>query len=81
MLSDFMQVLNSSRDIYTKNYYFSNSKLFSTISLLQKQRLNHGNYSKQEINMKLFVWATGNDMDMHEKFRLIASIDICEQLI
>jgi hypothetical protein len=28
MLSDFMQVLNSARDIYTKNYYFSNSKLF-----------------------------------------------------
>jgi hypothetical protein len=37
MLSDFMQVLNSARDIYTKNYYFSNSKLFSTISLLQNR--------------------------------------------
>jgi hypothetical protein len=55
MLSDFMQVPNSARDIYNKNYYFSNSKLFSTISLLQKQRLNYGNYSKQEIIMKLFV--------------------------
>jgi hypothetical protein len=55
MLSDFMQVLNSARDIYTKNHYFSKSKLFSTISLLQKQRLNHGNYSKQEIIMKLFA--------------------------
>jgi hypothetical protein len=50
-----MQVLNSARYIYTKNYYFSNSKIFSKISLLQKQRLNHGNYSKQEIIMKLFV--------------------------
>jgi hypothetical protein len=55
MLSDFMQVLNSARDTYTKNQYFSNSKLFSTISLLKKQRLNSENYSKQEIIMKLFV--------------------------
>jgi hypothetical protein len=67
MLSDFMQVPNSARDIYTKNHYFSNSNLFSTISLLQNQRLNPGNYSKQEIIMKRFVWATGDDMDMHEK--------------
>jgi hypothetical protein len=29
MLSDFMHVLNSARDIYTKNYYFSNSKLYN----------------------------------------------------
>jgi hypothetical protein len=55
MLSDFMQVLNSARDTYTKNHYFSNSKLFSTIYLLQKQGLNPRNYSKQEIIMKLFV--------------------------
>jgi hypothetical protein len=67
MLSDFIQVLNSARDSYTKNHYFSNSKLFSTISLPQKQRLNPGNYSKQEIIMKLFVCATGDDMIMHEK--------------
>jgi hypothetical protein len=55
MLFDFMHVLNSARDIYTKNHYFSNSKLFSTISLLQKKRLNPRKYSKQEIIMKLFV--------------------------
>jgi hypothetical protein len=54
MFSDFKQVLNNARDIHTKNYYFSNTKLFSTISLLQKQRLNPGNYSKQEIIIKLF---------------------------
>jgi hypothetical protein len=70
MLSDFMQVLNSARDIYTKNQYFSNSKLFSTISLLQKQKLNPEIYSKQEIIMKLFVWATGNDMAMYAKFQI-----------
>jgi hypothetical protein len=54
MLSNFMQVLNSAKDVYTKNYYFYNSKLFSTIFLLQKQRLNPRNYSKQEIIMNLF---------------------------
>jgi hypothetical protein len=54
-LSDFMKVLNSARDVYTKNYYFSMHILFTTISLLQKHRLNPRNYSKQEIIMKLFV--------------------------
>jgi hypothetical protein len=71
MLSNFMQVLNSASDIYTKNHYFPNSKLFSTISLLQKQRLNPRNYSKQEIIMKIIVWATVLDMNMHEKFQSI----------
>jgi 4-hydroxy-3-methylbut-2-en-1-yl diphosphate synthase IspG/GcpE len=81
MLSDFMQVLNSARDIYTKNYYFSDSKLFSIISLLQKQRLNPGNYSKQEIIMKLFYGLLEMIRTCMQNFRLIASIDICEQLI
>jgi hypothetical protein len=55
MFSDFMQVLNSARDVYTKNHYFSKSKIFSTIYLLQKHGLNPRNYSKQELNMELFV--------------------------
>jgi hypothetical protein len=55
MFSDFIQVLHNEREVYTKNYYFYNSKLFSTISLLQKQRLNPKNYSKQELIMELFV--------------------------
>jgi hypothetical protein len=55
MLYDFIQVLNSARDIYTKNHYFSKHISFTTISLQQKQRLNPRNYSKQEIIMKLFV--------------------------
>jgi hypothetical protein len=71
MLSDFMQVLNSARNVYTKNHYFSKHILFTTISLLQKQRLNPRNYSKQEIIMKLFVWATGDDMYMYAKFQII----------
>jgi hypothetical protein len=55
MLSDFMHVLNSARDIYTENHYFSMHILFTIISLLQKQRLNPRNYSKQEIIMNFFV--------------------------
>jgi hypothetical protein len=68
MLYDFIQVLNSANEVYTKNYFFSNSKIFSTISLLQKQRLKPGNYSKQEIIMKHFLWATGDYMNMRAKF-------------
>jgi hypothetical protein len=36
LFSDFMQVLNSARNVYTKNHYFSKHILFTTISLLQK---------------------------------------------
>jgi hypothetical protein len=54
MLYDFIQVLNSARNSYTKNQYLSMHILFTIISLLQKQRLNPRNYSKQEIIMKLF---------------------------
>jgi hypothetical protein len=71
MLSDFMRVLNCARDIYTKNHYFFNHILFTTISLVQKQRLNTRNYSNQEVIMKNFVWATGNDMNMYAKFQII----------
>jgi hypothetical protein len=71
VLSDFIPVLNSERDIYRNNYYFSNYQTFSTIFLLQKKRLNPRNYSKQELIMKLFVWATGDDMNMHAKFQII----------
>jgi hypothetical protein len=53
MLSDFMQVLNSAREFYTKNHYFSKPILFTTISLLQKQRLNPRNYSKHELITEL----------------------------
>jgi hypothetical protein len=55
MFSDFLLVLHSARKLYTKNQHFSNYKLFSTISLLEKQRLNPTNYSKPEIVTELFV--------------------------
>jgi hypothetical protein len=55
MSSDFIQVLNSAREFYTKNHYFSNHKSFSTNSLLQIQRLNPRNYSKTELILELFL--------------------------
>jgi hypothetical protein len=49
---DFIQVLHSVRKHYTKNKYFSDRNIFSTNSLMQKQRLNPRNYSKQELIME-----------------------------
>jgi hypothetical protein len=40
MFSNFMQGLNSTRKHYTKNEYFPMHILFSTIYLLQEQKLN-----------------------------------------
>jgi hypothetical protein len=58
MLYDFMQVLHITRKYYTKNEYFHKHILFTIIYLLQEQKLNHINYSEQEINMDNFVQAT-----------------------
>jgi hypothetical protein len=55
MFSDFIQVLNSAMEFYTKNYYFPMHNLFTAIYLQQKQRLNPRNYFKQELNMELFL--------------------------
>jgi hypothetical protein len=46
ILSNFIQALNINRKHYTKNDYFSRHTLFSTIYLLQEQKLNHRNYSE-----------------------------------
>jgi hypothetical protein len=53
--SNFMQVLNHLRNCYTRNEHFPKHILFSTIYLLQEQKLNHRNYSEQELNMSNFV--------------------------
>jgi hypothetical protein len=53
--SNFMQVLYSAKKFPIKNYYFSKHILFSTIYLLQEQKLNASNYSKQEIIMRIFI--------------------------
>jgi hypothetical protein len=44
-LYDFMQVLNGIRKHPTKNECFPMHILFTTIYLLHKHKLNHGNYS------------------------------------
>jgi hypothetical protein len=55
--SNFMQVL-----------YFPKHVLFTTIYLFREHKLNHKNYSKQEINMSNFVQATDNEVYMYAKF-------------
>jgi hypothetical protein len=67
-ISDFMQVLNSIRKHPTKDEYFPMHILFTTIYLLQEQKLNHRNYSEWETNMDSFVQDTEHDVHMYEKF-------------
>jgi hypothetical protein len=80
MFSDFMQVLNSVRDVYTKNHYFSNYKLFLTISLLQRQRINPRNYSKQELITEIFYKLLTIVCTCMQKLRALQSVDICKQI-
>jgi hypothetical protein len=54
MFSDFIQVLNIKRKHSTKNNYFSKYIPFTTIYLLQKQKLKHNNYYEHKINMSYF---------------------------
>jgi predicted N-acyltransferase len=44
--SDFMQVLHSKRKHTTKNEHFPIHILFSTIYLLQEQKLTHNKYDQ-----------------------------------
>jgi hypothetical protein len=80
MLSDFMQVLNSVREFYIKNQYFSSHRLFSTISLLQKQRLNPKNYSKRYLIMEFFYKLLIMVCTCMKEFRALQSVDICKQI-
>jgi hypothetical protein len=66
-LYDFKKVLNSTRNFATKNYYFPMHILFTTIYLLQKQKLNPRIYSKQELIMSIFVQSTDHNINMHAK--------------
>jgi hypothetical protein len=50
-----MQALNSIRKHPTKDECFPLHILFTTVYLLHKQKLNHENYSKQEIIMSNFI--------------------------
>jgi hypothetical protein len=71
ILSYFMQVLNSTREFSTNNYYFPMHILFTTIYLLQEQELNPRIYSKQELIMRIFVQATDHDINMHAKTKYL----------
>ncbi len=71
ILSYFMQGLNSTREFATKNYYFPMHILFSTIYLLQEQKLNPRIYSKQELIMSIFVQATDHEINMHAKIQYL----------
>jgi hypothetical protein len=69
MFYAFMQVLNNIRNHSTKNEYFPMHIIFTTIYVLQKQKLNPRNCSEQEIDMGNFVQATECDMNMHVKIK------------
>jgi hypothetical protein len=69
MLFDFMQVLNSQKKHSTRNEYFSMYILFTTLYLMQEQKLNPRNYCEQQITMGNFLQATEHDVKMHAKFR------------
>jgi hypothetical protein len=68
MFSNFIQVINSAREYYTKNEYIFMYILFSTIYLLQGQQLNHDKYPENEIIMRDFVQATKYGTHMYEIF-------------
>jgi hypothetical protein len=76
MLFDFMLILNIKRKHSTKNEYLSRHILFTKIYLLQEQKLNHNNYSKQKINMRNFVHATQHDVHMCKKFGDFTSYEV-----
>jgi hypothetical protein len=50
---------------------FRRIKLFSTIYLLQEQKLNYRNYSEQEIILKIFALTSDYDMNMHARIQNI----------
>jgi hypothetical protein len=66
--SDFIQVLYSIMKHRVKNEYFTMHILFTIIYSLQKQKLNHKQYSEQKINMGNFVQTTKHDVHMYAKF-------------
>jgi hypothetical protein len=72
-LYDFIQILNSIRKHPTNNECFPMHVLFSTNYLLREQKLNHGNYSDQKLNMENFVQYNEYDAHMYAKVQ-----DVCK---
>jgi hypothetical protein len=71
MLFDFIQVLNILRKHPIKNENFCIHILFTIIYLLYKQKLNHENYSAQELNMRNFVEANEYYVRIYAKFQYV----------
>jgi hypothetical protein len=65
---DFLQILHIKRGSLPKMIIFPLMQ-FTTIYLLQKQKLHYNKYSEHEINMIYFIPATKNDMNMHAKIQ------------
>jgi hypothetical protein len=57
------------RKHYPNNEYFYRHILFTMIYLLQENKLNPRNYSKQEIIMSNFVQDKEYDVIMYENFQ------------
>jgi hypothetical protein len=53
-ISNFILVLNNIKNHPTKNECFCMHILSTTIYLLHKQKLNHGNFSEKEIKYEQF---------------------------
>jgi hypothetical protein len=68
MLYDFMQVLNIKRKHPTEKEYFPMHILFTTIYLLQEEKLTHSKYSVHELIMNNFVKSNEHDVYMYAKF-------------
>jgi hypothetical protein len=66
--SNFIQVLYGIMKHWVKNEYFPMHILFTTIYSLHEQKLNHRQYSIQEINMGNFLQATQHDVHMYAQF-------------
>jgi hypothetical protein len=68
---DFLQVIHIKRCEFTKNDHLTMYILFTIIYLLQGQKLNHRNYSKQELIMIIFAQTKDHDVHMHAKIQYL----------
>jgi hypothetical protein len=71
ILSYFMQGLTVQGSLLPRIIIFLCIFYFLQFLYLQEHKLNHRNYSKQEISMELFVSATNTYMNMHAKIQII----------
>jgi hypothetical protein len=69
LLTDFLQVLYSTRKFPTKDYYCSKYIPFSIIYLILEQNFNTRNYPRQKLIVGILVLATNHDMNMQAKIQ------------